>query len=132
MSDSLREPFAIDLTELSDGVYLVAISGEMDIATSPELTSRLSTVRGPTPYRVLVDLSNLTFIDSTGIKALGSAAKDLEGHGGTLVVFAPTANVRRVFDIVNFSEVVPIVESLDAAISAASAADGGAAPALGE
>jgi anti-anti-sigma factor len=130
MSDPLREPFIIDVTELSPGAYLVVISGEMDIATSPELTSRLATVRGPERYQVLVDLSQLTFMDSTGIKSLISSAKEVESRGGRLVVFAPTANVQRVFDIVHFADVVPIADSLDAAISQAQQSRHGTAGAL--
>jgi anti-sigma B factor antagonist len=130
MSESLPEPFAIEVSQLAAGTYLVALSGEMDIATSPELMSRLSTVRGPAPFHVLVDLSALSFIDSTGIKALVSSATQLESHGGTLVVVAPTQNIRRVFDIVHLSEVLSIVPSLDAAVSQAQQTSEGAAPAL--
>jgi anti-anti-sigma factor len=130
MSDSFREPFVIEVTELSAGIYRVVVSGEMDIATSPELVSRLSTVRGPAPYHVLVDLAQLSFIDSTGIKALVASAKDAASHGGTLVVVAPTANIQRVFDIVQLSEVLAIVPSLDAAISQAQQRSDGAAPGI--
>src|SRR5579863_432825 len=117
MSESARQPLVIEVTELSGGTFVAALSGEMDIATSPELASRLATVRGPVPYHVLVDLSELTFIDSTGIKALLSSAKDLEGRGGGLIVFAPMPNVQRVFDIVQLPDVLTIVSSLDAAVT---------------
>jgi anti-sigma B factor antagonist len=130
MSDHFREPFAIDVAELSAGMFVATVSGEMDIATSPELISRLSTVRGPASYHVLVDLSQLSFIDSTGIKALVASAKTVESHGGTLVVVAPAANVRRVFDIVQLSEVLSIADSLDAAIGQARQNSGGAGPGL--
>jgi anti-anti-sigma factor len=116
MSDPARQPLVIDVTELSAGIFVAALSGEMDIATSPELAMRLATVRGPVPYYVLVDLSELTFTDSTGIKALVSSAKELESRGGGLIVFAPMPNVQRVFDIVQLSEVLTIVPSLDEAI----------------
>jgi anti-sigma B factor antagonist len=130
MSDPIQEPFTIEVTEVADGMFVVALSGEMDIATSPELTSRLATVRGAEPYHVLIDLSELAFVDSTGIKALITAAQDVEEHGGSLIAFAPTANLRRVFDIVHLSAVVPIVDSLQSAIARAHAGD--AAGALGE
>jgi anti-sigma B factor antagonist len=130
MSDYAREPLVIEVRELPVGIYVVAVSGEMDIATSPELMSRLSTVRGPVPYYLLIDLSELTFMDSTGIKALVTSAKDAESRGGRLIVVAPTANIRRVFDIVHLSEVLSIVDSLDAAILETQIAADGAAPKL--
>ncbi len=116
MSEPPRQPLVIEVTELSAGTFVAALSGEMDIATSPELTMRLATVRGPVPYHVLVDLSQLTFIDSTGIKALVSSARELETRGGGLIVFAPLANVQRVFEIVQLSEVLTIVPTLRDAI----------------
>jgi anti-anti-sigma factor len=128
MSDPFREPFVIEVTELSGGTYLVTVSGEMDIATSPELLSRLSTLRGSGPYRVLVDLARLTFMDSTGIKVLVSSAKDVAARGGELVVVAPTKNIRRVFDIVQLSDVLLIVESIDAAMGQVQQPSGGGVP----
>jgi anti-anti-sigma factor len=131
MSESARQPLVIEVTEPSAGTFVAALSGEMDIATSPELTSRLATVRGPVPYNVLVDLSELTFIDSTGIKALVSSAKELELRGGGLIVFAPMANVQRVFEIVQLSDVLTIVPSLDEAIMESQRRAGDAAPRSG-
>jgi anti-anti-sigma factor len=130
MSDPIREPFTIEVTEVADGVFVVVLSGEMDIATSPELTSRLATVRGAERYHVLIDLSELAFVDSTGIKALITAAQDVRERGGDVIAFAPTANIRRVFEIVHLSDVVPIVDSLETAISRAHT--GGVLRALGE
>jgi anti-anti-sigma factor len=131
MNEPLRQPLVIEVTELSAGTFVAALAGEMDIATSPELTTRLATVRGPVPYYVLVDLSELTFIDSTGIKALVSSAKELEARGGGLIVFAPMANVQRVFDIVQLPEVLTIVPSLDDAIVESQRRTGEAAPLSG-
>jgi anti-anti-sigma factor len=116
MSDYFRELFVIEVSELSAGVYRVALSGEMDIATSPELVSRLAGVRGTGPYWVLVDLSRLSFIDSSGIKALVSSAKTVEANGGALVIVAPPPQLEKVFDIVQLSSVIPVSASLDEAL----------------
>jgi anti-sigma B factor antagonist len=117
MSDYFRELFVIEVSEVSEGVYVVALAGEMDIATSPELVSRLAGIRGKGSYRVLVDLSRLGFIDSSGIKALVSSAKTVEANGGALVIVAPPPHLEKVFDIVRLSSVIPVAASLDGALS---------------
>jgi anti-sigma B factor antagonist len=119
MSDYFRELFVIEVSEVSEGVYVVALAGEMDIATSPELVSRLEQVRGKGAYRVMVDLSRLSFIDSSGIKALVSSAKTVEANGGRLVVVAPPPHLEKVFDIVRLSSVVPVAASLKEGLSLA-------------
>jgi anti-anti-sigma factor len=126
-----RQPLVIEVTELSGGTFVAAISGEMDIATSPQVSSSLALVRATAPYHVLVDVSQLAFIDSTGIKALVSSAKDLEARGGDLIVFGSTPNIRRVFDIVQLQEVLTIVASLEDAIAESQRRTDGAAPARG-
>lgn len=117
MSDYFRELFVIEVSEVSDSVYVVTLAGEMDIATSPELVSRLAGVRGTGAFRVMVDLSRLGFIDSSGIKALVSSAKTIQANGGTFVIVAPPPHLERVFDIVQLSSVVPVAASLEEALS---------------
>jgi anti-anti-sigma factor len=119
VSDPSPELFAIDVSQPSDGLYIVSLTGEMDIATAPELPRRLETLHGAGPHQIVVDLSNLTFIDSTGINALVVAAKAIRGNGGEMTLVAPTPHTQRVFEIVHLSEVVSIEQSLEAAIARA-------------
>lgn len=119
MSDLSPELFAIDVSQPSKGLYVVSLTGEMDIATAPELPRRLETLHGAGPHQIVVDLANLTFIDSTGINALAVAAKAIQGNGGEMTLVAPTPHTQRVFEIVHLSEVVSIEQSLEDAISGA-------------
>jgi anti-sigma B factor antagonist len=66
--------------------------------------------------KVVVDLSELTFIDSSGISVLVTAARAASAERGTLVVAAPSPHVRRVFDIVKLSELMAIEDGLDGAL----------------
>lgn len=106
----------IDVSQPSQGLYVVALSGEMDIATAPEFTSRMTRLGVADSSRVVVDLSGLTFLDSSGINALVSAAKAVEAGGGKVTLAAPTSHIRQVFDIVQLSDVVAIEPSLEAAL----------------
>ena len=65
---------------------------------------------------VAVDLSELTFIDSSGISTIATAVHEARARGGSMVVAAPDGDVRRVFDIVRFGDFVPLEDSLSAAL----------------
>ena len=72
------------------------LEGEIDLAVADQLAEALSTsIAGGT---TAVDVSGVTFIDSTGLKVLLSAANALDGQG-PLVLLRPSSAVRRVLDI---------------------------------
>jgi anti-sigma B factor antagonist len=64
----------------------------------------------------VLDLADLTFIDSSGINALVVAAKATSASGGVLIVAAARQHVQRVFEIVKLSEFVPLEAGLDEAL----------------
>ena len=78
-------------------VHLVALHGELDIVSADWLTDALVEVAGST---VVVDLSDLTFMDCSGIDALMLARNRILATGrGLLVVTRPTAIVRKALEI---------------------------------
>jgi anti-sigma B factor antagonist len=88
-----------------DGVRIVAIAGELDIATAPELCARLDAGRAGRHPRLLVDLTELDFCDSTGLRALLGAASEVRAGGGQFVlVCPPDGDVARLLTIVGAGE----------------------------
>jgi anti-sigma B factor antagonist len=73
-----------------------SLSGELDVTTSQGLAERLA---GPPGSLVVLDLSGLTFIDSSGIGAIHAARRLTIKNGGTLVVSRPSPQVHRVLEI---------------------------------
>ena len=69
-----------------EGDALVVVSGELDMATSPELTSAVESLASTASKRVVVDLSGVTFLDSTGVSALCLAKAKLDVEGAVLVL----------------------------------------------
>ena len=116
MSEPSSELFVIDVTQPSPGLYVIALIGEMDIANAPEFAARIAGLGATGSDRVVIDLSALTFLDSSGINALVSAAKAIEAGGGEVTLAAPTSHIRQVFEIVHLSDVVSIEPSLEAAL----------------
>ncbi|MDX6569418.1 MAG: hypothetical protein QOH15_1996, partial [Gaiellales bacterium] len=98
------------------GVRVVALRGELDYDGAPGLGRLLEEFRAEGERDVLVDLSELTFIDSSGISVLVGAARAATAEQGTLVVAAPTPHVQRVFDIVSLSELVAVEPGLEGAL----------------
>jgi anti-anti-sigma factor len=82
-------------------VHIVSLKGELDIASADGMADAIVAVDGAT---VVVDLSGLTFMDSTGISALVVARRRILAEGeGQLVVTRPTQIVRTALEIVGLS-----------------------------
>ena len=81
------------------------LAGELDMSTAPELDTAFEAVveQGGA---VLVDLSELTFMDSTGIKAILKATLALRGRG-CLILHGERHGVRRVLDVAGLDGFVP-------------------------
>jgi anti-anti-sigma factor len=89
-------PFAVAV-QRDGGVATVVVGGELDLATVPRLSA---TVAEHGDARLLVlDLNELTFIDSTGVRLLIEADRACAGPGSRLVVLAGDGPVRRVLDL---------------------------------
>jgi anti-anti-sigma factor len=79
----------------SDGV--IYVGGELDLLSADRLEAEV-TARPDTPHDVVLDLTDLTFVDSTGIRAFLRLAQRL--HPRCLVLREPPANVEHVLEIV--------------------------------
>ncbi len=89
--------FSISARDLP-GIHIVSLQGELDMATADGLSDALAEIAGST---VIVDLSQLTFMDSTGITAIVAARNRILAEGqGQLVVTRPGGIVRRALEIV--------------------------------
>lgn len=108
-----------------DGVRVLALAGEMDMSNAPQVRQRLDGSLGAGSRQVIVELSLLTFIDSSGIGELVAAAKALRASGGALVLASPAPHVARVFEITKLGDVVVIAESFEAALRSTAPPDGG-------
>jgi anti-anti-sigma factor len=79
-----------------DGGLVVVLRGELDASTVRNLAERLT---GPPGSLVVVDLCQLTFIDSSGLGAIHVARRRALASGGDLVLCRPTPSVSRVLEI---------------------------------
>lgn len=101
------------------GVKVIAVAGELDIATAPSLCARLDASRAGRRPRLLVDLSQVEFCDSTGLRALLGAASEVRLHGGIFaLVCPPDTVVSRLLDVVGAGEAIAIYADHRAGLTA--------------
>ena len=81
------------------------ISGEVDIQTSPILEQHLARVLDQGSTSIVIDLAQVSFLDSTGLSVLVAGLKRCQGSGGDLRVESPQPNVRRVFEVTGLADV---------------------------
>jgi anti-anti-sigma factor len=87
---------------------VLALAGELDLAGASRLSEAFAAL-SDTPYeRIVVDLGELTFIDSTGIHTLLEAEQAIRARGGLMTLRAPTSDVQRIFEIIHLAELLPI------------------------
>jgi anti-anti-sigma factor len=91
----VADPFVVTSHDF-DGGRVFALRGELDACTSRGLVEHLT---GPPGSVVVVDLCDLTFVDSSGLGAIHAARQKAIEGGGTLVVCRPTPMVYRVLEI---------------------------------
>lgn len=104
-------PFAISLTPAGDQSVRLEIRGELDLSTAPQLDDALRHELGG-GRSVIVDLSQVTFIDSTALNTLIGALRLCESNGCSLAV-SPSLppQVTRVFEVTGLDGVFPIARS---------------------
>jgi anti-sigma B factor antagonist len=94
-----------------DGQALViTVEGELDLATVPDLEEALRKAEGTDSAELVLDLEGLTFIDSTGIRALLMAAKRDRDNGERLRIRPGKGQVERVLKLTRADELLPLAD----------------------
>lgn len=102
--------------EVSPGLTIITVVGELDVATSPELRERL-TARGEAGDKlVVVDLRGVSFIDSTTLGVLVGTLKGFLKIGTRFRLVFDQPPLRRLFEITGLDEVFSIFNDLEAAL----------------
>jgi len=99
-----RDDLTVDITTTTDGRPLVTIAGEVDVETSPALATAIEGLVGGRTGVVVVDLSGVPFMDSSGFGAL----LGIHRAGAAILVRNPSRQVRQLLDVVGVPGVVEI------------------------
>lgn len=117
------QPLAPQLDVHEDGeetdTRVIALRGELDVATVGRLRDALGTaIDDPTAKLVVVDLVEVTFIDSTGLMTLLNALRRLVRRGGRLVLACSNPTVLRLFEATRTDQTFDIVATREQALAA--------------
>ncbi|MBO0730523.1 MAG: STAS domain-containing protein [Acidimicrobiaceae bacterium] len=102
VSDTLKIDVVVEA-----GRVVCRLSGELDSTTGPVLRAVLNEQLDASEDTV-IDLSAVSFIDSSGVGVLVGALRRFQETGGKLSLRAPNASLRRVFEMTGLSEALPI------------------------
>lgn len=100
-----------------EGWTVVSVYGELDVATAPALREQFIGLVGNGANTLVLDLEGVDFLDSTGLGIIVSALKRARTHGGDLKLVCTQPRIRRLFEITGLDKALPLLPSLDAAVT---------------
>lgn len=100
-------------TETSGTSALVTIRGDLDLQVVDQVTEALTRIESDGPELLVIDLSKISFMDSSGMGVVAAAHIRAKESSRRFAIVMPPAGVKQAFERTKFSEVVPIAEDLD-------------------
>jgi anti-sigma B factor antagonist len=97
---------------------VLPLEGEIDLHVSPRISASLGAMIDEKPKQVVVDLSNVTYIDSSGLAVLIEGMQNVEAYGGKFALAGLQASVRPIFEIARLDQVFRIFPDTEAALAA--------------
>lgn len=136
MSDHLGtaggEELIVEQEHRADGVTVLAVTGDLDVATGPELRDTLIRVVDEGRYRLVLDLAEVPFLDSLGLGVIVGVVHRLRPHDGALALARPRPPVTRALKISGLTSVLAVHDTVERAVAAVrdGQADASSAPAI--
>ena len=110
-------PFELRYPKVAAGVLVVKVIGELDMATAPQLGTAITSLPDG-GSRVVIDLTETTFLDSSGLNVLVRCQRELAGRKVDLRIVSPADRaVHRVFEITNLTGPLHVVGSVGEALA---------------
>ena len=110
-------PAAFEDQSLDGSLELITVAGELDLSNSTELRRRVHRAVRDGRNRIVVDLSGLTHMDSSGMAALIDAHQLAEARGGRLALVITSESVRRTVEVRGLDRLFTMAMSRDDAVA---------------
>jgi len=111
---SKAEELEIQIEKTTDGVIVRPV-GDVDLGCAPTLRQRLKEVQNENPERLVIDLSAVPYMDSSGVATLVEAMQNARRTDTRLVLCALQNKVRSIFEIARLDMVFAIVDNVEEA-----------------
>ena len=103
--------------DVTDGVPVVAVRGEVDFGSAPRLRELLVSTAMEGNHQVVVDLRAVDFLDSTGLGVLVGALKRVRANSGELALVCTSPRIRKVFEVTGLTKDFALYDTVDDAAS---------------
>jgi len=114
MTHTMIKPSLFEIENEWDGEHVrIVTAGELDLATSPQLEQEMRAVLARGAKRVTIDMTKLTFVDSSGLRVLIGLYERSTQDGWELALTPPSEQARAVFRISGAEEHLPFISDLD-------------------
>jgi anti-sigma B factor antagonist len=110
--------FAVTEQGPQAGHHVIAARGEIDLFTAPELKRVVTEAIESGERRVVIDLSEVSFLDSTALGVLIGAVKRLRSRDGALAIVNTEPSIAKTFEITGLDQIFTILPSRDQALAA--------------
>jgi anti-sigma B factor antagonist len=108
------DPDRIEVTTRTiNDATILSPQGEIDLSRAPSLREQLNLAQSKRPRRLIVDLSAVPYMDSSGVATLVEAMQHARRQGGKLILSAMQDRVRSIFEIARLDMVFTIVTTTD-------------------
>jgi anti-sigma B factor antagonist len=97
---------------------VLPLEGEIDLHISPRISASLAAMAAKKPKKLVVDLSKVSYIDSSGLAVLIEGMQNVEAYGGKFALAGLQPNVRPIFEIARLDQVFRIFPDAEAALGA--------------
>lgn len=99
---------AVTYQQLKNDAWLVNVSGRLDQTQTPDLEAQLNALLDQGRNRIVIDLADVNYINSGGLRCLVTAWRKANGAGGNVVLSGLRSRVRDVFSMVGFDKVFDV------------------------
>ncbi|MCC6446856.1 MAG: STAS domain-containing protein [Armatimonadetes bacterium] len=89
----------------ADQAYVIDLQGEVDVYTAPKLRQEIIGLLDKGINRVVINLSGVEYLDSTGLGVLIGGLKRLKEQGGNLFLICPNPKIKRIFEITGLDKI---------------------------
>ena len=105
----------LQYSERENNIRLIKLTGRLDIIGKGEIETKFAGYCSGEKARVVVDLSNVDFLASIGIRLLALTARSVASRGGRMVLLNPIPDVQSVLEITGIPAIIPIYSYLESA-----------------
>lgn len=105
------------LHEAEGGALVLALRGEVDMATADVIEQAAARASGNGYRCLVVDLSEVTFMDSSGLHAIADAHRAMQAAGGKVRVVNDSPSLARIFDLTGLNRLLTIVSDRESALA---------------